>query len=307
VAERAALRAIPIDWGALSPLRLRARVVAEGLYAGTHRSARRGSGVEFGGQRPYVPGDDLRFLDRRSLLRHDRLLVREFETDTDRALWLCLDASASMAFRSARAPGAKLAYAALLAAALARIALAGRDPVGLAWIGSPALGDVQAGTGVGTYERVVGNLEQARAGGDLSRDAHTLESCARLLAERARRGSVVVVLSDLLDLPPVAEHAIGALGAGGRALVLVQVLDPVERDLGYHGKVRLRALEGDAAVVTDVDLVRDGYRKRLAALQEAWRSEVHRHGGRLVLACTSDDATAAARAIVQAIGEARRR
>ena len=45
-----------------------------------HRSVRRGAGVEFGGQRPYVPGDDLRFLDRRSLMRHDRLMVREFES-----------------------------------------------------------------------------------------------------------------------------------------------------------------------------------------------------------------------------------
>src|SRR5262249_32964690 len=76
--------AFPIDWGALAPLRLKARAVAEGVYAGMHRSARKGAGVEFGGQRPYVPGDDLRFFDRRALLRHDRLMVREFETETDR-------------------------------------------------------------------------------------------------------------------------------------------------------------------------------------------------------------------------------
>ena len=62
----------------------------------------RAPGVEFGGQRPYVPGDDLRFFDRRALLRHDKLMVREFETETDRALWLCLDATASMSFRGER-------------------------------------------------------------------------------------------------------------------------------------------------------------------------------------------------------------
>ena len=49
----------PIEWGALAPLRLRARAVAEGVYAGPHRSIRKGSGVEFGGQRAYVPGDPL--------------------------------------------------------------------------------------------------------------------------------------------------------------------------------------------------------------------------------------------------------
>src|SRR6185437_2789215 len=116
--------AFPIAWGALAPLRLRARVVAEGVYAGTHRSFRKGAGIEFGGQRPYVPGDDLRFFDRRALLRHDKLMVREFETETDRALWLCLDATASMSFRGDGAPGAKVAFAGLCSAALARIAMA---------------------------------------------------------------------------------------------------------------------------------------------------------------------------------------
>src|SRR5512140_3469802 len=122
-----------LDWGGLAPLRLRSRLVAEGVYAGGHRSARRGAGVEFGGYREYTPGDDLRWLDRRSLMRHDRLLVREFETETDRALRLVVDASASMAYRGSRAPGAKLAWAALVAAALSRIALASGDPVGMAF------------------------------------------------------------------------------------------------------------------------------------------------------------------------------
>src|SRR5947209_872607 len=127
-----------VDWGSLAPLRLRARAVAEGVYAGMHRSARRGAGVEFGGYREYTPGDDLRWLDRRSLMRHDRLLVREFETETDRALRLVVDASASMAYRGSRAPGAKLAWTALVAAALARISLASGDPVGVAFLGGAA-------------------------------------------------------------------------------------------------------------------------------------------------------------------------
>src|SRR5258705_676011 len=126
-----------LDWGKIAPLRLRSRLVAEGVYAGGHRSARRGAGVEFGGHRAYTPGDDLRWLDRRSLLRHDRLVVRQFETETDRALRLVVDATASMGYRSTtgRAPGAKLAFASLIAAALARIAVASGDPVGLSFLG----------------------------------------------------------------------------------------------------------------------------------------------------------------------------
>src|ERR1700689_2797501 len=124
-----------LDWGSLAPLRLRARLVAEGVFARAHPSARRGAGVEFGGHRAYSPGDDLRWLDRRSLLRHERLLVRQFETETDRALRLVVDATGSMGYRGSLAPGAKLAFAAVVAAALARIAIANGDPVGLTFIG----------------------------------------------------------------------------------------------------------------------------------------------------------------------------
>ena len=127
-AARVGSELLPIDWGAISPLRLKAALVAEGVYSGMHRSRRRGAGVEFGGQRPYVPGDDLRFLDRRSLMRHDRLMLRQFETETERAVWICVDASASMAYRSPEAPGAKLAYAALLGAALTRVCLLYTSP-----------------------------------------------------------------------------------------------------------------------------------------------------------------------------------
>ena len=56
-----------IDWSKLAPLRLRARLVAEGAWAGMHPSPRRGAGVEFGGHRAYTPGDDLRFIDRHAL------------------------------------------------------------------------------------------------------------------------------------------------------------------------------------------------------------------------------------------------
>ncbi len=218
--------AFPIAWGALAPLRLKARAVAEGVYAGAHRSFRKGAGVEFGGQRPYVPGDDLRFFDRRALLRHDKLMVREFETETDRALWLCLDATASMSFRGGTAPGAKLAYAGLVAAALARIAVASGDPVGLAWIGGVGVHGLPPMAGREAFERVVGSIEGAGAAGDGSAGEHAFERALLPVGRRARRGSVIVLFSDMLDLPARALSSFTALGTSGRALVAVRVLDP---------------------------------------------------------------------------------
>ncbi|WP_437968363.1 DUF58 domain-containing protein [Sorangium sp. So ce260] len=309
--DRASLAAFPIDWGGLAPLRLKSRAVAEGVYAGMHRSIRKGAGVEFGGQRPYVPGDDLRFFDRRALLRHDRLMVREFETETDRALWLCVDATASMSYRGRRAPGAKLAYAALIAAAMARVALATGDPVGLAWLGGAGTHGLPAMAGREAFERIVGALEATSAAQDWSGDAGAIERALAPVAKKARRGAVVLLISDLLDLAHEsgAERALSAftpLSTGGRTLIALQVLDPSEAELDFEGNVRLRALEGGAVVEADAGAVRAQYKARLAALTEGWSRALASRGGRLLRATSADPPTDVVRSLVQAIAEVRR-
>ncbi|WP_438026907.1 DUF58 domain-containing protein [Sorangium sp. So ce233] len=309
--DRASLAAFPIDWGGLAPLRLKSRAIAEGVYAGMHRSIRKGAGVEFGGQRPYVPGDDLRFFDRRALLRHDRLMVREFETETDRALWLCVDATASMSYRGRRAPGAKLAYAALIAAALARVALATGDPVGLAWLGGAGTHGLPAMAGREAFERIVGALEATSAAQDWSGDASAIERALAPVAKKARRGAVVLLISDLLDLADEsggtgALSAFTPLSTGGRTLIALQVLDPSEAELDFEGNVRLRALEGGAVVEADAGAVRAQYQARLAELTDAWSRALASRGGRLLRATTAEPPTDVVRALVRAIAEVRR-
>jgi uncharacterized protein (DUF58 family) len=297
---------IPIDWGSLVPLRLRSKTIAEGVYAGMHRSVRRGPGVEFGGHRPYVPGDDLRFIDRRSLLRHDRLMVREFETETDRALWLVVDATASMSYRGPDAPGAKVAYAAVCAAGLARVALASGDPVGLVWIGGDGVRALPAMGGREAFERVLGTLEGAGAAGDASGDDQAMERALMPIARRARRGATVVLFSDLLDLPPGALSSFGALASGGRTPVVVWVLDPAEAQLSFQGNVRLRALEGGVVVEADADAVRATYLDRLRSIGAGWQSELAARGGRFVACTSGDDPAGVVRQVVRALGEAQR-
>jgi uncharacterized protein (DUF58 family) len=291
-----------LDWGSLAPLRLRARLVAEGVYAGAHRSARRGAGVEFGGHRAYTPGDDLRWLDRRSLLLHDRLLVRQFETETDRALRLVVDATASMGYRGKGAPGAKLAWASLLAATLARLAVGSGDPVGLTYLGGgPELHGVSVAGGREVFERVLSSLENATAGGDARTDITVLDRGLGGVARSARRGSIVVLFSDLLDLPDGATERVAAVASRGRILVVVQVLDPDELELPFPGTVRLRALEGGVVVETDTSTTRDDYKERLAELTSSWERSLVARGARLVRAVTTADPIRVVHEIVQAV------
>jgi uncharacterized protein (DUF58 family) len=290
-----------LDWGSLAPLRLRARLVAEGVYAGAHRSARRGAGIEFGGFRAYTPGDDLRWLDRRSLLMHDRLVVRQFETETDRALRLVVDATASMGYRGSAAPGAKLAWAAVVAAALAHLAGTSGDPVGLTYFGGgEGTRSVPVASGREAFERVVGSLEGVTAGGDARFDASFIDRALGGIARAARRGSIVVVLSDLLDLPQVAADRIAAVATGGRVVVVVALLDPDEATFPFNGTLRLQALEGGAVVETDADATRAQYLAALTALQETWDRTLIARGARVVHALTTDDPVHVVRSVVLA-------
>jgi uncharacterized protein (DUF58 family) len=227
-------------------------------------------------------------------------MIREFETETERALWIVVDATASMAFRGA-GPGAKVAYAGLLAAALARVAVATGDPVGLAFVGGVGARLLPARAGSEAFERVAWALGALRAGGDLARDDRAFERALGPIAERARRGSAIVFLSDLVDLPPHAERSLGALATRNRTVVVGQVLDPEEETLPYEGHSRFRSAEGDVVVEADPATIRALYEERLAALRARWAVDLAARGGALVRATTSEKATEVVRALLGAL------
>ena len=81
--------------------------VVDGYMAGDHRSPLRGFSIEFTEHREYVPGDDPRRLDWKVLGRTDRLMLKQYEQETNVVCHVLLDGSASMAYRSADGPPAK--------------------------------------------------------------------------------------------------------------------------------------------------------------------------------------------------------
>jgi uncharacterized protein (DUF58 family) len=225
--------------------------------------------------------------------------VREFETETDRALRLCVDATASMAYRGSRAPASKLAFAALVAAALGRVAISGGDPVGCTFIGGSVRG-VPVSSGRESFERLVGTLEALEATGDTSKDGELLEAGIGAIARAARRGSAVVVLSDLLDLGDSAPDTIASISMRGRVVVVLEVLDPDELDFPFEETTRLSSLEGDYVVDADAD-AKDRYLEALDRSRSAWEKALVARGGRLVRSKTTDDPIVVVRKVLDAL------
>ncbi len=255
--------------------------------------------MEFAGHRAYVHGDDLRFIDRHALMRHGALMLREFETETDRSVYLVIDASASMGFRGSRAPGAKLAFASVVSAALAWIVIRGGDRFALDWLGGGRRLALPRASGNEAFERLLAALEAADASGVV--DGRGFEESLASIERRAGRGALCVVFSDLLDLPPGAPARLGALSSKGRSLVVVQTLDPDELELPYDGPVRLQSLEGDLVVDTDAPRVREGYLRALEELKASYREPLVSRAAELVPVSTADDPTEAVRRVLLAL------
>jgi hypothetical protein len=62
-----------------------------------HASRSKGAGLEFAQYRAYEPGDEPRRIDWKLFARSDKFFVREAEEESPIAIWILLDASASMA------------------------------------------------------------------------------------------------------------------------------------------------------------------------------------------------------------------
>jgi uncharacterized protein (DUF58 family) len=293
------------DWNELGNLRLRASAIADGLYVGIHRSARRGVGVEFGGRRNYVPGDDLRWLDRHALMRHGKLLVREFETDTDRLLYLVIDATASMSYQSKLASVSKWVYARTVAAALTRIALSSGDPVALDWIGGENARWLPAMSGREAFDRVISALETTRLGSTHDLGTSDFKRAMLPVSRYARRGTIVILLSDLLDLPEGSIEQLGELSSGQRTFVAVRVLDTAEITFPFEGATRFVSLEGDHAVETDAKLAKAGYLAELEEQTAMLREQLTQRGGRFLTVDTQESPVETVRRIVELVGAGR--
>jgi len=119
----------PTVLGKLSSIELVARAVVDGFLTGLHRSPFFGFSLEFAEYRPYVPGDDPRFVDWNVFSRTERTYIKRFLGETNTHLVMLLDASGSMGFRSNGV--SKLEYAKFLAASLAYLSTKQHDAVGL--------------------------------------------------------------------------------------------------------------------------------------------------------------------------------
>ena len=248
------------------------RKIFAGKLQGERRSKRRGRSVEFADFRPYVHGDDLRFVDWNIYGRLDRLFLKMFLEEEDLSLFVVIDASASMAFGDPE----KFAYAQRLAMALGYVGLVNRNRVSLASFGGGGVSRLANLRGRGkTREMGSWLLGLAPAGA-----ADFTESMRSLVLSRQGRG-VMVVLSDFL-LREGYEKGLTYAAGRGYDVFAIQILAPEETDPASReisGDLRLVDLEDASETeVTATPALIARYRERLEAYCASLRDFCVRRG-----------------------------
>ncbi len=240
----------PAVLGRISSLHLLAKTVVEGFISGLHRSPFLGRSMDFAEYRSYVPGDDIRQIDWKLYSRSDRFFVKVFEGDTNTNLLLLLDVSRSMDFGTA--PMSKLDYARSLLACLGYFGSKQRDRVGLATFADDVIAYVPPAAK--HLEMVLRTLDEATASGSSGLKRPLLR-----VAERVRRRSIVVLVSDFYEPPEKILEAVSALKVRGNDLILFHLLDPAEIDLTFDQPSELVDLETGERLPVVPDQLREQY------------------------------------------------
>lgn len=235
------------------------RHVLAGLGQGIHAGRERGAGVEFSEYRAYAPGDEWRRVDWKLLARADRYYVREAERDSHVAVWLVLDASASMAEPSRSIAGLdKLGYARTLLACVAAIAQRQGDAFGLAVLSGGRVQLVPAARGPRQLQRVLARLTAAQADGGLP-DADALRTGLRFTGSPA----LVFAATDFLDWPSPLSEALMRLRSMRHDVRACSVQTEAECTGAFDSNAAYRDPEQGTGVFRFGADLREGYlRKR---------------------------------------------
>lgn len=260
----------------LRGLRLVTRRAVGARGIGLHQSHSRGAGLEFAQYRAYEPGDELRQIDWKLYARSDKFFVREAERESPVALWVLIDASASMGQSDDTRPGySRLDAARAIAAALAELAMQQGDRFGFMALGDTGLALLPPATGLRQRDRMLIELLAIRP-------ARAFAAPAQLapLWERVGARDLVILLSDCFDEAAIALAE--KLAAAGRETLVIEMLTAGERDFPFTGGYRFRDPETGEELLADGAALRAEFLARFAAARAALHARLDAVGVRHV-------------------------
>ncbi len=252
-----------------------ARQPVEGFISGVHESPHKGFSVEFAEHRPYVPGDDLRYLDWHVYAKTDRYYVKQYVAETNLRATVLVDGSGSMAYTGEEAHEregrrlSKFEYARRVAASLAHLLVHQQDAVGLATFDTEVRRYIPARARPSHLQVILEELQATEPGEETA-----LAPIFHDIAERVHRRGLIIILSDLFDEPEDIVNALHHFRYEKHEVVVFHVLAREEVTFPFERESIFRDLElRDRRVQVEAAAVRAEYLRRMREFIRTLRRE----------------------------------
>jgi len=190
------------------------------LNYGQQRSKLKGLGSEFYGMRKYVFGDQFRLIDWKASARHQKLIVKEFESERDVTVMILVDSSNSMA--GGAIENTKFEYAVRACMLLTKVALTRKDNVGVfTFSDRKNFNFLKPGSGDDHFYKVLDFVARVKPQGK----ARFAEAMG-FLNTRFQKRSLIFIISDLEANVKEIGQAIRKLVTFNHTLILINPFSP---------------------------------------------------------------------------------
>jgi len=263
----------------LDSLDVLSRKILQGKLQGERRSKRRGQSVEFADHRPYVAGDDLRFVDWNIYGRLEQLFLKLFIEEQDLTVHVVVDGSASM---SVGEPSKEL-FIKKLAAALGYVSLVNNNRVSISVFADGVVGQLANMRGRNYLHQMADFLLTAQCDG-----VSQFETACRQIASGRIGCGVMIVLSDFL-FKEGYDAGLRRLIGRQYDLYVIQVLSAQELSPDFAGDLKLIDIEdADVAEITVIAALVKQYKRNVTAYCNELKDFCTRRGAVYALANSGD-------------------
>jgi len=263
----------------LDSLDVLSRKILQGKLQGERRSKRRGQSVEFADHRPYVAGDDLRFVDWNIYGRLEQLFLKLFIEEQDLTVHIVVDGSASMTVGE---PSKEL-FIKKLAAALGYVSLVNNNRVSISVFGDGVVGQLANMRGRNYLHQMADFLLTAQCDG-----VSQFETACRQIASGRIGCGVMIVLSDFL-FKEGYDSGLRRLIGRQYDLYVIQVLSAQELSPDFAGDLKLIDIEdADVAEITVSAALVKYYKRNVTAYCNELKDFCTRRGAVYALANSGD-------------------
>ncbi|MEN8127750.1 MAG: DUF58 domain-containing protein, partial [Planctomycetota bacterium] len=239
----------------LDSLDVLSKKILRGKLQGQRRSKRRGQSIEFADHRPYVVGDDLRFVDWNIYARLEQLFLKLFMEEQDLTVHIALDISGSVDYGQP----VKADFIKKMAAALGYVSLVNNNRLTLSTFNLGIVNQLKYMRGRNYLPDMTELLLDVECDGMTD-----FENVCKQLAASQTGSGIMIILSDFM-FKEGYDAALRRIVGRGYDFYAIQVLSPQEFEPDLAGDLKLVDIEdADIAEVTISNALIKYYKKNLS-------------------------------------------